>query len=773
MKGNPPKIDEADVVLRVRGTVQGVGFRPFVRVTASKLRLRGWVLNDAQGVLIRASGPRYAVNALADLIEREPPRASRVETVERLTPSVDTAPLSESFVIVESEVTGLPISTAIPADIALCDDCRAEMEDPSNRRADYPFINCTQCGPRYSIIERIPYDRPATTMRAFLMCQACKTEYEDPESRRFHAQPNACPCCGPRVSIRSASAANPDGRDPFAQASRLILGGAVVAVQGIGGYHLMVDATNEVAVRELRRRKGRDEKPFAVMFPSIESARGLLAMTDEAEVLLRSPTAPIVLVPRGPNGALAPSIAPGNPWVGALIPYSPLHVRLLGQVNRPLVATSANFSEEPLCFTHEDAASRLSAIADAFLEHDRPIAHPIDDSVVRPAEVASITLRRARGLAPSPFRLPAPVIGSLLCVGAQMKNTIGVAMGSSLVLSPHIGDLGGRATREVFERTIETLSGLLKSPITAVACDKHPDYASTLYARHLGLPLVPVQHHLAHVLAVLLENRQGPDGILGISWDGTGYGEDGTIWGGEFILLDKGRARRFARLSPFALPGGEAAIRDGRRTALSLAHAAEIADLGVLARGLGLGNEEGNLIRMIERGINSPLTSSVGRLFDAVGALLGIGGLNRFEGQTPMAVEIAARSCSEKAQPLSLELKPLGAGSGAQYELDWRPLVARMANRRSPEATPAALALGFHEALCQAAVAVARASGVDTVALSGGCFQNALLLDRSTRALRAAGFRVLLHRELPPNDGNIAAGQALAAVWGLSSVDLP
>jgi len=763
--------EDTDVLLRVRGTVQGVGFRPFVRRVASGLSLRGWVRNDAQGVLIRAAGPAPAIAALVRALRADAPPAARVEAVE---PAVEAAAtvFGDEFIIAPSEISAAATPTAVSPDLALCPDCRRELLAPTDRRHGYPFINCTQCGPRYSIVEHLPYDRPRTTMRVFRMCPACQREYDNPDDRRFHAQPNACPACGPALCLTLASGREIGGADVLARAVTVLNRGEILAVKGVGGYHLMVDARNAAGVAELRRRKHREEKPFAVMFPDLAAARAAAVVPPEAAELLASAAAPIVILERRPDAALAWEIAPGNPWIGVLLPYAPLHVLLLGAFGRPVVATSANLSEEPLCFSDPDAHRRLAGIADAFLEHNRRIAHPVDDSVVRLAAAGPIRLRRARGYAPSPLALPGELAGSWLCTGAQMKNTVAAAAGRRVVLSPHLGDLGGASTREVFARTADMLAELHGTEFTAVACDRHPDYASTRYAEATGLPCVAVQHHLAHILACLLENGHAAHDVLGVAWDGTGYGEDGTIWGGEFIRLENNAATRFARFRPFCLPGGEAAIRDGRRTALALAHEACGPRFDEIAARLDLGGAALLMRQMIEQGLNSPVTTSAGRLFDAVGALLGVGGLNRFEGQTPLAVEACAAGSTGRTD-LPLPLQAVPAGGGAIYELDWRPMVEAIELGRARGQTAPDLAAGCHRAFAAGIATVARAAGAGTVALSGGCFQNALLLDLTVDALRSAGFRVLLHRELPPNDNNISAGQSLAALLNLTSVRLP
>lgn len=767
-----PNPYNSDVLVRVRGVVQGVGFRPFVYGLATRLGLRGWVRNDADGVLIRAVGPEATLETFQKALEAEAPGASRVVAVEVTATSAPNDGTANPFAIVTSGPSGAPASTAIAPDLALCPDCRRELLDPADRRHQYPFINCTQCGPRYSILERLPYDRPSTTMRGFRMCTECATEYSDPASRRFHAQPNACPSCGPRVVLRRSKGKDLVAKAAIEEAAAALRRGEIVAVKGIGGYHLMVDARSEAAVAELRRRKHRDEKPFAVMFPDMEAVRLSAEASPEEERLILSSAAPVVLLRRLDASGLAPSVAPSNPWVGAFLPYSGLHLLLLRAFAGPVVATSGNLAEEPLCTDEFEAHQRLARIADCYLDHNRPIANPVDDSVVRLTTAGPILLRRARGYAPYPLMLPERVSGSWLCVGAQMKSTVAVAAGQRLVLSPHIGDLDSPSTHSVFRRTASMLSEIHSSPFTQVVCDRHPDYASTQYARSCGLPCVAVQHHLAHILACLLEHNRRPDGVLGVAWDGTGYGEDGTIWGGEFILLQRGGARRFARLRPFRLAGGEAAIKDGRRTALALAHEAG-AGTEALARRLNFSDDDAkNLSTMLSRGINSPVTTSAGRLFDAVGALLGLRDRNQFEGQIPLSLEAAAYGRTAGAKPLSFPLRPVSHWGGAAQELDWAPLIADLESLRAAGREAQDLAASFHVSLAHGIVSAAREAGVGTVALGGGCFQNALLVDLTKAALEQAGFEVLVPRELPPNDGAIAAGQAVGALWNLTSVAL-
>ncbi len=765
--------------LEIAGTVQGVGFRPFVARLAAARGIRGWVRNDTRGVTVRALAPPPALDAFVAELESAAPPAARITAV-RARPAATAAALppvpAEGFVMLESEPGGPAPLAAVTPDLALCADCRRELLSPDDRRAGYPFLNCTQCGPRYSIVTALPYDRARTTMAAFEMCPECRREYGDPADRRYHAQPNACPACGPQVALQDGAGKIPATRAAaVATAAALLRDGRIVAVKGLGGFHLMADATDEGAVRELRRRKHREEKPLAVMFPSLAALRAIAAVTEEEERWLISPAAPIVLVRRRDGAALAGAVAPGNPWIGALLPYTPLHMLLLAAVGRPLIATSGNLSEEPLCCDNAEARQRLAGLADFYLVHDRPIARAIDDSVLRPARGGAVMLRRARGFAPAPFHLPGDPGegGSLLCLGGHLKNTIAVTAGANLVLSPHLGDLGNPTTMAAFRRAVDLLGSLYGGRFDRVACDAHPDYASTRFAATLGLPVVPVQHHLAHVLACLLEHEGGPDRVLGVAWDGTGFGSDGTVWGGEFIAVDRvaRTARRVAHLRPFRLPGGEAAIQEPRRSALALAHDVSGGDrrrLEPLARTLGFRAEAADLLlTLLDRGVHAPVTTSAGRLFDGAAALLGLRQCSTFEGQAAMEVEFAAALAAGPVEPWPA---PVAETAGGQsWEIDWRPLVAELWSVPSG-ADPAVPAARFHASLAAAIAAVATKVGLATVALTGGCFQNVRLLELTTAALGAAGFEVLRHRELPPNDGSLCAGQALGVRWGITTV---
>ena len=784
---------DEDRVLVITGTVQGVGFRPFVARLAARLRMGGWVRNDGHGVTIFARAPTAALDDFTARLRAEAPPAAHIDAIIVRAPTSAEGTLtvpSAGFLIAESESPDIPPTAAVTPDLALCDDCRRELTDGADRRHAYPFINCTNCGPRYSILRELPYDRPRTTMAGFAMCPACRREYDDPANRRYHAQPNACPVCGPQVELHNAAGVVLAIRGKaIADAAQALCGGRIVAVKGLGGFHLMVDAANDAAVQELRRRKHREEKPFAVMFPSLESLRTATELNEDDVRLLMSAVAPIVLVRRRMDivaasasertppsiPALAASIAPGNPWVGALLPFAPLHVLLLNAIGRAVVATSGNLSEEPLCTDNDEARQRLASIADLFLVHDRPIARPVDDSVVRHTTATRIVLRRARGFAPTPLPFPANIGApeTLLCVGGHLKNTVAVTVGANLVMSPHIGDLSNPVSMEAFRRTISLLGSLYPGRFSRVVCDAHPGYASTHFARTLDIPVVTVQHHLAHILSCLFEHGGGPDRVLGVAWDGTGFGGDGTVWGGEFIVVDRRArtARRVGSLLPFRLPGGEAAVREPRRSALGLLHVLFAGDPELLqpfARSLGFHEREAAvLLSLLDRGLQSPVTTSAGRLFDGVAALLGLRQRCSFEGQAAMDVEFAADAESQKEAGVIMPI--IAQGQGGIWQIDWRPAVAAILQERS-RAGPGMLAARFHNALARCIMDLATRTGIETVVLSGGCFQNARLLDRTCDALRSAKFNVLCHRELPPNDGGLSAGQALGARWNITTV---
>ncbi|MBI5210557.1 MAG: carbamoyltransferase HypF [Elusimicrobia bacterium] len=753
----------------VRGAVQGVGFRPFVFRLASDLGLAGWVNNSAQGVTIEVEGTCRALESFLARLVREKPPPAIIEGLEHCY--LDPAAY-RGFEIRESARGGAKTAVVLP-DIAPCPACLREIADPRDRRHRYPFTNCTHCGPRYTIIEELPYDRPGTTMRRFALCPACRREYEDPADRRFHAQPNACPACGPQAAWwdgRGKVLAERD--DALREAAAALRRGSVVAVKGAGGFHLMTDARDPQAVMRLRRRKRREEKPFAVMFPSVASAREHARMSDLEERLLLSPEAPIVLLRRAAPASTAPladSVAPGNPEIGAMLPSTPLHHLLLADLGFPVVATSGNLSEEPICTDERDALSRLGAIADFFLVHDRPIARHVDDSVVRVMAGRAMTLRRARGFAPLPVRLGRP-LPAALCVGAHLKNAVAIAVQDGAHLSQHVGDLETVESYEAFQGVISSLSKLYDFKPDRVACDSHPDYVSTRHALSLGLPALRVQHHCGHVLSCMADN--GLEGaVLGVAWDGTGYGPDGTVWGGEFLLVGEEGFVRAAHWRPFPLPGSEKAVREMRRSAFGLLYALfggslpAMEETGALRSFSPAGR--GVLFGMCRRGVQAPLTSSVGRLFDAVSCLAGLRDAGAFEGQAAMELEHAADGFDTD------ERYPLAFAGEDPVVLDWEPMVrAILADLRGGGAA-GLVSARFHNTLAESVVETARRLRQERVALSGGCFQNKRLAETTIARLAAGGFKPYWHQRVPPNDGGIALGQSLAAALGWSDASKP
>lgn len=754
-----------EALLRVEGTVQGVGFRPFVYRTAQKLGIRGWVLNDAHGVLIRAAAPVNTLLELQGALKNEAPPAARIERVFSINPaeSAKLAGLTDSFRILESG-NGSDADAGIPADLAVCRDCLSEMRDPADRRYRYPFINCTNCGPRYSIIEAIPYDRPKTTMREFELCTRCRLEYEDPLDRRFHAQPIACPKCGPKLAYwNSNSKAIASGDVALRIAMGDILAGRIVAVKGIGGFHLMCDAANEKAVQALRERKHREEKPFAIMIPDVESARRLCGLSADEEALLQSPNAPILLAERlsPAHGDVCDSVAPGNALLGIMLPYAPLHHLMFEEWKGSLVATSGNLSDEPICIDNMDACERLHAIADGFLVHDRPIARPVDDSIVRFMMGEPVSLRRARGYAPTPI-VQKKAATPVLAVGSHLKNTVSVAVGMRIFPSQHLGDLTTRAACDAFENAIKMLDQLYPSEPERIVCDLHPDYHSTLWAERQNLPIVRVQHHHAHVLSCMAEHHLDVP-VLGVSWDGTGYGPDKTIWGGEWLTAPGASPdyRRAAHLRTFLLPGGEAAVRRPALTALGLLW--EVFDqdglkLPDLKSHLQLASNETRVLeRMLREKVNTPVTSSAGRLFDGVAALLGLGATVAFEAQAAMKLEFAAMQSAD-VECYDFRLRE----DEIPLVVDWAPMLREIINDIHRDIEVPVIARRFHNTLAEMITAVARETPDLPVVLTGGCFQNKLLTESAIRLLRENGLDVYWHRDVPPNDGGISVGQALA-----------
>jgi hydrogenase maturation protein HypF len=834
------------VTITVRGVVQGVGFRPFVYRAARLRGLAGWVQNEADTVRIEVTGSAAAVREFLAALRDEAPRQARIDAVEvseqavpaspplppgegrgegeleddrarsqtaaALTPGYPLAGASPDHAShgarrgepkafhIRTSAGGASPQPTIPADLGTCEQCLTEIRDPAQRRFAYPFTNCTACGPRWSIIRQLPYDRPRTSMAGFAMCPACQAEYDDPADRRFHAQPIACPVCGPALELLDAAGQLlAAGQGAFGRAVEALLAGRIVALKGLGGFQLLVDATQAEAVARLRRRKHRPDRPLAVMFPGLDAVRDCCEVSPEEASALAGPEAPILLLRRRESAGQAPplnGVAPGNPYLGAMLPYTPLHHLLLAAVGRPLVCTSGNLSEEPMATRTREAVSRLGPIADVLLTHNRPIVRPVDDSVARVGPEGLQVLRRARGYAPLPILLDlaAPTI---LAVGGHLKNTVALAIGrphapTPVVLSQHVGDLDSVLGVEVFRRAIDDLLQFFEAAPEAVACDLHPDYASTRHAETLAatwdVPLVRVQHHHAHVAAAMAEHGlAGP--VLGLAWDGTGYGPDGTVWGGEALRCEAGSYRRLARLRTFPLPGGDRAVRQPRRSALGLLFeimgdravdhvAAWFSDLAKPQAELE------TLLGMLKRRLRCPRTSSLGRLFDAIAALCGLPRVSSFEGQAAMALEFAAEPGVEEAYPLPMAAsgeqgagsRERGAGSGeepldairglcpsALLEADWEPLVHAVLADLAAGDLVGRISARFHNALAEWAVAVARLAGCPQVALTGGCFQNALLTTVVRKRLLEEGFGVLLHRRVPPGDGGIALGQVCVA----------
>jgi hydrogenase maturation protein HypF len=754
--------------IAIRGAVQGVGFRPFVYRLATAMRLPGWVLNSPQGVFIEVEGEKEDLDSFLLRLQEEKPKPSFIQSLEfsLLDPRYFTG-----FEIRSSETGGAKSALILP-DIATCSECLAEVLDSNSRRYRYPFTNCTHCGPRFTIIESLPYDRPNTSMKAFEMCRDCRNEYKDPHDRRFHAQPNACPVCGPKLQLRDSSGRLLSSEDEaLLGAAEAVRRGKIVAVKGLGGFHLLADARNEDAVAALRLRKHREEKPFALMYASIEQIQADCIVSPLEARLLSSTESPIVLLERKSKNTatdIAPNVAPNNPYLGAMIPYTPLHHLLMQEICSPIIATSGNLSDEPICIDEREAMIRLAGIADLFLVHNRPIVRHVDDSILRVVLGRELVLRRARGYAPLPIHCSQPAPESL-AVGAHLKNTVALTVEDNVFLSQHIGDLENKEASEAFQGVIRSFCHLYRVDPVRVVADMHPDYVSTKFARECGIPLLSIQHHYAHVAACMAENEL--DGrVLGISWDGTGYGLDGTIWGGEFLLTDETSFSRAAAFRKFRLPGSTPAIKEPRRTAL-----------GVLYEMLGKqvfeqrdstpvrffsDQEISVLSQMLQKGFQSPWTSSVGRLFDAVASLSGLRQWIRFEGQAAMELEFAIGSENTgDAYPFAFsnaaEATPSGTASG--MVVDWEPMIRAILQDASNTIPLARIAIKFHNTLVEIIVAVSRRVSEERVVLTGGCFQNKYLLEHAVRRLEAEGFRPYWHQRVPPNDGGIALGQIFAA----------
>ncbi|QKW40679.1 carbamoyltransferase HypF [Actinomadura sp. NAK00032] len=728
--------------VRVEGVVQGVGFRPFVHGLATGLGLSGLVGNDAAGVFIEVEGAPDEIGRFLDGLRTRPPRLA---VVDRLTTRRLDVRGRAGFTIVGSDASG-ERRALVPWDSATCDDCLREMRDPADRRYGYPFVNCTNCGPRFTIVKDVPYDRPNTTMAGFAMCGACAAEYADPADRRFHAQPVCCPACGPSLTLH-VPAAEPDAAcDPLTAARGLLAAGAVLAVKGLGGYHLAVRAASGSAVAALRARKHREDKPFAVMVPDLAAARSLCALSGAEEALLTGPRRPIVLARRRPDAALADAVAAGGRHLGLMLPYTPLHHLL---VTEPVVLTSGNVSDEPIAHRDAEALERLGGIADGFLLHDRPIHTRTDDSVVRVFQGRTLPVRRSRGYTPEP--LPIPEGRPVLACGAELKNTFCLTRDGRAFLSHHIGDLENYETLRAFEEGIAHFRRLFDIVPEIIAHDPHPEYLSTKYALDLELPSIAVQHHHAHIASCLADNG-APGPVIGVAFDGTGYGTDGTLWGGEFLVADLRGFERAGHLAPVPMPGGAAAIREPWRMAAAYGVPE---DLPVAGR-----PSWPTVVEMARRRVNAPLTSSMGRLFDAVAAVLGVRDRVNYEGQAAIELE-------QRADPSEGAAYSAAITGSAPFTVAGSDLLNAAVTDLRAKVPVSAIAARFHNGIAalvvDAASRIRERTGLATVALSGGVFQNMLLLERTASGLTAAGFDVLTHHRVPPNDGGISLGQAAVA----------
>ncbi|MFF3448121.1 carbamoyltransferase HypF [Streptomyces sp. NPDC002667] len=772
----------------VTGVVQGVGFRPFVYTLARELGLTGWVTNNARGVEAEVEGPAGAVAEFCARIGTRPPPLAVVESVEH-----EAVPLEgEGSVFTIRPSSAGPGRTLVSPDTATCDACLSELADPADRRYRHPFITCTHCGPRFTIVTSLPYDRDSTTMAGFPMCADCAREYTDPADRRFHAQPISCPACGPRLTLRTGADDPGELRDgdALAEARRLLAEGAVVAVKGIGGYHLACDAGDPAAVRTLRKRKNRGGKPFAVLAGSLDTVRRLAHVGPEERELLLGPRKPVVLLRRRAETGdeIAAGVAPGSPDLGVMLPYTPVHRLLLGLPGDPpgpavLVMTSGNRSGEPIVTDDAEALTRLAGLADAWLGHDRPVHVPCDDSVVRVCAGAELPVRRSRGYAPFPVALPVPVLPAL-AVGGDLKNTFCAGDGRYAWLSAHVGDMDDLATLTAFERATGHLTDLTGVAPRLLVADRHPGYRSTQWALRAaaarGLPLRQVQHHHAHVASAMAEHGlDGSSPVIGVAFDGTGYGDDGAVWGGEVLLADYDGYRRFAHLGYVPLPGGDAAVRNPYRMALSHLRAAGLPWHDELPCASAATPEERRLLeRQLERGLHCVPTSSMGRLFDAVSSLAGVCHRVEYEAQAAMELENAA--LADLAGPLADDerddayrfmLRAVRQDPGAPMVADPAPvLAAAVADVRAGVAA-GAVARRFHRAVTGLVLEVCavarRRTGIGTVALSGGVFCNALLTEGCGAVLERDGFTVLRHHRVPPNDGGLALGQLAVAARSL------
>lgn len=749
--------------IKITGIVQGVGFRPFVFNLAKSLGIKGWVLNDSRGVLIEAEGDDAVVDEFLRRLRSDAPKAAEIENVE----TAEMEPRGYADFIIKKSEREIEKTAAISPDIATCPDCLADVADKGNRRFRYAFTNCTNCGPRLTIIKDVPYDRPNTTMAEFRMCPDCLREYEDPRDRRFHAQPNACPVCGPALALFDRDGKKHECRDAIAEAVQILKSGKILAVKGLGGYHLACDAENETATAALRSRKYREDKPFAVMVQDLAAAQRFAVISKKEKEILLSKERPIVILKKATHTPVAPSVAPRNRNIGIMLPYTPLHHLLINDFGGVLVMTSGNLSDEPISFQDGEAKTRLNKIYDFILTHDRGIETRCDDSVVRAAEGGIYFVRRSRGYAPRAVKIGRKLPKHVLAVGAMLKNTFAVAKNDRVYISHHIGDLENAETFAAFEKGIGHFKKMFDVSPEAVVHDLHPDYLSTKYALALeGVRKIPLQHHKAHVFSLKADAGILDRPIIGVSMDGTGYGEDGKIWGGEFFISDGGEMKRAGHLAYLPLPGGDAAVKEPWRMGVSaLREAFGDSFLDLELEILKKHPKEKIMIiaEAVKKGINSPLCSSAGRLFDAVSAIAGVCYASNYEGQAAVEFEQAG----DFSVPDSYEFE-ISKHDG-MFILDPKPVIKGVVADMLGGTLVSLISGKFHNALASAvsetALALSKESGLKECGLSGGVFQNVTLLGKIVKLLEKAGLRVYIHRRVPPNDGGISLGQAAYSLW--------
>lgn len=745
----------------IKGAVQGVGFRPFIYKLAAEMQLKGYVLNSSSGVYIEAEQEKKYLDEFLLRIEKEKPALAVITGFEF---SFLDAVGYTNFQIRKSENND-DISALILPDIAVCDECKRELFDPSNRRYRYPFINCTNCGPRFSIIESLPYDRANTSMKNFVMCDSCREEYENPGDRRFHAQPVACPDCGPQIELWDSKGQLIAAKDEALKLTvTKIKEGKIIAFKGLGGFQLIADASNEDTIRLLRERKHREEKPFALMFPNIESVKEICDVSLFEERLLMSPESPVVLLKRKdhkvPAKWISELIAPHNPYLGVMLPYTPLHLLFMDEFKHPIVATSGNISEEPMCIDNKEALENLNEIADFFLVHNRPIVRHVDDSIAKIILNKEMITRRARGYAPFPVKIKDQISEDcILAVGGHLKNTIALKVKDNVFVSQHIGDLSTTKAYKTFSRVIDDFQKLYNIKPGRIVADKHPEYLSTKFAKSMSIPFSNVQHHFAHIAACRGENQINGR-TLGVSWDGTGYGEGSTIWGGEFFISDENHYSHFAQMKQFPLPGGDTAIKEPRRSALGVLYSVFGDRIFEEKKDLIEDNlsktEISNLRQMLNKNLNTVFTSSAGRLFDAAASLLNLCHFNNYEGQAAMTLEFSANSSSEEYYNFEINQENI-------LVIDWHPVIKDLLKDKSDDVGLEIISVKFHNTLAQIILSVAKIADEEKIVLSGGCFQNGLLLEKSVRLLEKEGFRIYWHQRIPTNDGGISLGQVIAS----------